>query len=98
MPALLIEVPHDLRHRRFWRCLDHQRLFIIATTKAHAAVTGGRLIPVDPRTHASDITGELEMGAKAVDIGKDNRLHPTLGESICMAAEVNTAKRCKFSR
>ena len=44
------------------------------------------------RTHAGDMIGEIavaiEMGADAVDIGKTIRPHPTLGESIGMAAEV----------
>ncbi|ABM37096.1 pyridine nucleotide-disulfide oxidoreductase dimerization region [Polaromonas naphthalenivorans CJ2] len=43
-------------------------------------------------THASDMIGEIalaiEMGADAVDIGKTIHPHPTLGESIGMAAEV----------
>ncbi|MDQ9169913.1 dihydrolipoyl dehydrogenase [Oxalobacteraceae bacterium R-40] len=42
-------------------------------------------------THAGDMIGELalaiEMGADAVDIGKTIHPHPTLGESIGMAAE-----------
>ncbi len=43
-------------------------------------------------THAGDLIGELalavEMGADAVDIGKTIHPHPTLGESMGMAAEV----------
>nr|WP_315467207.1 dihydrolipoyl dehydrogenase [uncultured Undibacterium sp.] len=43
-------------------------------------------------THAGDMIGELavaiEMGADAVDIGKTIHPHPTLGESMGMAAEV----------
>jgi dihydrolipoamide dehydrogenase len=43
-------------------------------------------------THAGDLIGELvlavEMGADAVDIGKSIHPHPTLGESMGMAAEV----------
>ena len=43
------------------------------------------------RTHAGDMIGEvalaIEMGADAVDIGKTIHPHPTLGESIGMAAE-----------
>ena len=43
-------------------------------------------------THAGDFIGEvclaIEMGADAVDIGKTIHPHPTLGESIGMAAEV----------
>lgn len=43
-------------------------------------------------THAGDMIGEValavEMGADAIDIGKTIHPHPTLGESIGMAAEV----------
>ena len=43
-------------------------------------------------THAGDLISEvclaIEMGADAVDIGKTIHPHPTLGESIGMAAEV----------
>jgi dihydrolipoamide dehydrogenase len=43
-------------------------------------------------THAGDMIGEvalaIEMGADMVDIGKTIHPHPTLGESIGMAAEV----------
>ena len=43
-------------------------------------------------THAGDMIGEValavEMGADEVDIGKTIHPHPTLGESIGMAAEV----------
>ena len=44
------------------------------------------------QSHAGDMIGEIaleiEMGADAVDIGKTIHPHPTLGESIGMAAEV----------
>jgi len=43
-------------------------------------------------THAGDLISELalaiEMGADAVDIGKTIHPHPTLGESVGMAAEL----------
>lgn len=43
-------------------------------------------------THAGDLISEVvlavEMGADAVDIGKSIHPHPTLGESVGMAAEV----------
>ena len=42
--------------------------------------------------HAGDLIGEvclaIEMGADALDIGKTIHPHPTLGESIGMAADV----------
>ena len=43
-------------------------------------------------THAGDLIGEvclaIEMGADAIDIAKTIHPHPTLGESVGMAAEV----------
>jgi dihydrolipoamide dehydrogenase len=54
----------------------------------HGKVLGGGIVG----THAGDMIGEvalaIEMGADAVDIGKTIHPHPTLGESIGMAAEV----------
>jgi dihydrolipoamide dehydrogenase len=51
-------------------------------------IIGGAIVG----THAGDMIGELavaiEMGADAVDIGKTIHPHPTLGESMGMAAEV----------
>ena len=51
-------------------------------------IVGGGIVG----THAGDMIGELalaiEMGADAVDISKTIHPHPTLGESIGMAAEV----------
>ena len=54
----------------------------------HGKILGGGMVG----THAGDMIGEIalaiEMGADAVDIGKTIHPHPTLGESIGMAAEV----------
>jgi dihydrolipoamide dehydrogenase len=51
-------------------------------------IVGGGIVG----THAGDLISEvalaIEMGADAVDIGKTIHPHPTLGESIGMAAEV----------
>ncbi|HEX6362126.1 MAG TPA: dihydrolipoyl dehydrogenase [Albitalea sp.] len=51
-------------------------------------IVGGGIVG----THAGDMIGEIalaiEMGADAVDIGKTIHPHPTLGESLGMAAEV----------
>ena len=50
-------------------------------------IVGGTIVG----THAGDMIGEIalaiEMGADGVDIGKTIHPHPTLGESIGMAAE-----------
>jgi dihydrolipoamide dehydrogenase len=54
----------------------------------YGKILGGGIVG----THAGDMIGEIalaiEMGADAVDIGKTIHPHPTLGESIGMAAEV----------
>ncbi len=56
--------------------------------QGHGKILGGGMVG----THAGDMIGEIalaiEMGADAVDIGKTIHPHPTLGESIGMAAEV----------
>ena len=54
----------------------------------HGKILGGGMVG----THAGDMISEvalaIEMGADAIDIGKTIHPHPTLGESIGMAAEV----------
>ena len=54
----------------------------------HGKILGGGIVG----THAGDMIGEItlaiEMGADAMDIGKTIHPHPTLGESIGMAAEI----------
>lgn len=51
-------------------------------------IIGGSIVG----THAGDLISEValavEMGADSVDIGKTIHPHPTLGESVGMAAEV----------
>ena len=51
-------------------------------------IVGGAIVG----THAGDLIGEIclaiELGAEPADIGKTIHPHPTLGESIGMAAEV----------
>jgi dihydrolipoamide dehydrogenase len=55
--------------------------------KESGRILGGGIVG----THAGDMIGEvalaIEMGADEVDIGKTIHPHPTLGESIGMAAE-----------
>ncbi len=55
--------------------------------EATHAIVGGGIVG----THAGDMIGEIalaiEMGADAVDIGRTIHPHPTLGESIGLAAE-----------
>jgi dihydrolipoamide dehydrogenase len=61
------------------------KLLFDATTDR---IVGGGIVG----THAGDMIGEvalaIEMGADEIDIGKTIHPHPTLGESIGMAAEV----------
>ena len=56
--------------------------------RVHGKILAGGIVG----THAGDMIGEIalaiEMGADAVDIGKTIHPHPTLGESIGIAAEV----------
>jgi dihydrolipoamide dehydrogenase len=60
---------------------------LLFDAETHRIVGGGIV-----GTHAGDLIGEIalaiEMGADGVDIGKTIHPHPTLGESIGMAAEV----------
>ena len=60
---------------------------LIFDDSTHRIIGGGIV-----GTHAGDLISEvalaIEMGADAVDIGKTIHPHPTLGESIGMAAEV----------
>ncbi|HVG04836.1 MAG TPA: dihydrolipoyl dehydrogenase, partial [Burkholderiaceae bacterium] len=60
---------------------------LIFDESSHRIIGGGIV-----GTHAGDLISEvalaIEMGADAVDIGKTIHPHPTLGESIGMAAEV----------
>jgi dihydrolipoamide dehydrogenase len=60
---------------------------LLFDAETHRIVGGGIV-----GTHAGDLIGEIalaiEMGADAVDIGKTVHPHPTLGESVGLAAEV----------
>jgi dihydrolipoamide dehydrogenase len=60
---------------------------LLFDAQTHRIIGGGIV-----GTHAGDLIGEvalaIEMGCDSVDIGKTIHPHPTLGESIGMAAEV----------
>lgn len=64
---------------------------LLFDAQTHRIIGGGIV-----GTHAGDLIGEvclaIEMGADAVDIGKTIHPHPTLCESIGMAAEVAEGK------
>jgi len=51
-------------------------------------IVGGGIVGTGAGDLISEIALAIEMGADAVDIGKTIHPHPTLGESIGMAAEV----------
>ncbi|MCW5612455.1 MAG: dihydrolipoyl dehydrogenase [Rubrivivax sp.] len=63
------------------------KLLFDARPEGGGRILGGGIVG----THAGDMIGEvalaIEMGADEVDIGKTIHPHPTLGESIGMAAE-----------
>jgi dihydrolipoamide dehydrogenase len=54
----------------------------------HHRIIGGGIVGTGAGDLISEIALAIEMGADAVDIGKTIHPHPTLGESIGMAAEV----------
>ncbi|WP_454740254.1 hypothetical protein [Cupriavidus necator] len=60
---------------------------LIFDEETHRVIGGGIV-----GTHAGDLISEvclaIEMGADSMDIGKTVLPHPTLGESIGMAAEI----------
>jgi dihydrolipoamide dehydrogenase len=64
------------------------KLLFDARPEGGHRILGGGIVG----THAGDMIGEvalaIEMGADEVDIGKTIHPHPTLGESIGLAAEV----------
>ena len=64
------------------------KLLFDARPEGGHPILGGGIVG----THAGDMIGEvalaIEMGADEIDIGKTIHPHPTLGESIGMAAEV----------
>ena len=64
------------------------KLLFDARPEGGHRILGGGIVG----THAGDMIGEvalaIEMGADEIDIGKTIHPHPTLGESIGMAAEV----------
>ena len=70
------------------------KLLFDDSPEAHGhAASGGKILGGGMGgTHAGDMIGEvalaIEVGADAVDIGKTIHPHPTLGESIGMAAEI----------
>jgi dihydrolipoamide dehydrogenase len=54
----------------------------------HHRIIGGGIVGTGAGDLISELALAIEMGADAVDIGKTIHPHPTLGESIGMAAEV----------
>ena len=62
----------------------HKLLFDAGTHR----VVGGGIVGTGAGDLISEVCLAIEMGADAVDIGKTIHPHPTLGETVGMAAEV----------
>jgi len=60
---------------------------LVFDAKTHRVI-GGTIVGPNAGDMIGEIALAIEMGADAVDIGKTIHPHPTLGESIGMAAEV----------
>ena len=56
--------------------------------EAHHRIIGGGIVGTGAGDLITEIALAIEMGADAVDIGKTIHPHPTLSESVGMAAEV----------
>nr|MBA2689891.1 dihydrolipoyl dehydrogenase [Burkholderiales bacterium] len=56
--------------------------------EAHHRIVGGGIVGAHAGDLISEIALAIEMGADAIDIGKTIHPHPTVSESIGMAAEV----------
>jgi len=54
----------------------------------HGRIIGGGIVGTGAGDYIGEVCLAIEMGADAVDIGKTIHPHPTLGESIGLAAEV----------
>ena len=54
----------------------------------HGKILGGGMVGTHAEYMIGEVASAIEMGADAIDIGKTIQPHPTLGESIGMAAEV----------
>ena len=61
------------------------KLLFDATTHR---IVGGGIVGVNAGDMISEVALAIEMGADAVDIGRTIHPHPTLGESVGLAAEV----------
>ncbi|MFM9970836.1 MAG: FAD-dependent oxidoreductase, partial [Burkholderiales bacterium] len=57
-------------------------------SEEHHRIIGGGIVGTGAGDLISEIALAIEMGADAVDIGKTIHPHPTLGESVGMAAEL----------
>ena len=56
--------------------------------EATGRILGGGIVGTGAGDLISEVCLAIEMGADSIDIGKTIHPHPTLGESIGMAAEV----------
>jgi dihydrolipoamide dehydrogenase len=81
------EVAHAASGRAIANGRDEGFTKLLFGTATHRVIGGGIV-----GTHAGDLISEIclavEMGCEPADIGKTIHPHPTLGESVGMAAEV----------
>ncbi|MDO8960228.1 MAG: FAD-dependent oxidoreductase, partial [Rhodocyclaceae bacterium] len=86
-PVEVAKFPWAASGRAIANGADYGFTKLVFDTETHRVVGGAIVGP-----NAGDMIGEIalaiEMGADAIDIGKTIHPHPTLGESIGMAAEV----------
>jgi dihydrolipoamide dehydrogenase len=66
---------------------DEGQTKLLFDEKTHQIVGGG-IVGMNAGDMIGEIALAIEMGADAVDIGRTIHPHPTLGESIGLAAEV----------
>ena len=69
------------------RLRDSKGITLVAW-QTSAALIGGGIVGTGAGDLISEIALAIEMGADAVDIGKTIHPHPTLAESVGMAAEL----------
>jgi dihydrolipoamide dehydrogenase len=76
-----------------WRSRHEHRqtaskLIFDESEEGHHRIIGGGIVGPNAGDMIGEVALAIEMGADAIDIGKTIHPHPTLGESIGMAAEV----------
>jgi dihydrolipoamide dehydrogenase len=86
-PVEVAKFPWAASGRAIANGADYGFTKLVFDTETHRIV-GGTIVGPSAGDMIGEICLAIEMGADAVDIGKTIHPHPTLGESIGMAAEV----------